>query len=243
MKSTKDKLVNSKKEFQMNMNKIFLTTTILFATGTAHAEVQGTADIAVTGSINGANTCSIAVDGGGALDAGVHDIADLVSTGDLISEFKEFNATVNCTFPTVIAVKYTSSLPQPTASHELGIYQTSSGKTAAHLYAATSTMSVPTAGGADQAYAAIGDQDLTTISTASTLTPAASGNPISGVIGDVKNIYTVIDTANNPIAATSFMLPFALGVWNNDTSTGWLDDIAGTTFSLSSTVTLELHSL
>ena len=225
----------------MNMNKIFLTTTILFATGTAHAEVQGTADIAVTGSINGANTCSIAVDGGGALDAGVHDIADLVSTGDLISEFKEFNATVNCTFPTVIAVKYTSSLPQPTALHELGIYQTSSGKTAAHLYAAI--RAVPTAGGADQAYAAIGDQDLTTISTASTLTPAVSDDPISGVIGDVKNIYTVIDTANNPIAATSFMLPFQLGVWSDDTSTGWLDDISGTTFSLSSTVTLELHSL
>ena len=241
MKSTKDKLVNSKKEFKMKMNKIFLTTTILFATGTAHAEVQGTADIAVTGSINGANTCSIAVDGGGALDAGVHDIADLVSTGDLISEFKEFNATVNCTFPTVIAVKYTSSLPQPTALHELGIYQTSSGKTAAHLYAAI--RAVPTAGGADQAYAAIGDQDLTTISTASTLTPAVSDDPISGVIGDVKNIYTVIDTANNPIAATSFMLPFQLGVWSDDTSTGWLDDISGTTFSLSSTVTLELHSL
>ena len=225
----------------MKMNKIFLTTAILFATGTAHAEVQGTADIAVTGSINGANTCSIAVDGGGALDAGVNDIADLVPTGDLISEFKEFNATVNCTFPTVIAVKYTSSLPQPTALHELGIYQTSSGKTAAHLYAAI--RAVPTAGGADQAYAAIGDQDLTTISTASTLTPAVSDDPISGVIGDVKNIYTVIDTANNPIAATSFMLPFQLGVWSDDTSTGWLDDISGTTFSLSSTVTLELHSL
>ncbi|MGT2621140.1 hypothetical protein [Photobacterium damselae] len=226
------------------MNKVILATAILVTTSTAHAQTQDTADISVSGSINAANTCTISVDGGGTLDAGSHNTVDLVSTGDRISEFKEFNATVGCTFPTAIAVKYTSSLPpQPDKSYRLGAYQTNSGKVAAHLYAAIGGSNAPTAGGVDQAFAAIGDQDLSTISTSSTLTPAADGTPISGVVGDSRNIYTVIDANNNPVAATAFVLPFKLGVWSDDTSSGWLDDIAGSSFSLSSTVTLELHSI
>lgn len=227
----------------MNILKLSVLASLAGLSGYANAAVSSSADVTITGSINGSNQCTIAIDGGGALDANVNHIDDLASEGGIISEFKTFNTAVGCTFPTAIAVKYSTSLaPDTLGTHKLGYFATSTDKQAGHLYAELG-VTPPTAGGVDHAYAGVGDQDLTTISSADTFAASPAGTPISGVAGHVQNAYTVIDSNNNPVAASAFVLPFNIGVHSADKSSGWHNDVADGILSLSATVTVELHTL
>lgn len=225
----------------MNILKLSIVASLMGLSIYANATVSGSADLTITGSLNGSNQCNISIDGGAVLDAGANYIADLSSSGDLISEFKAFNMAVDCLFPTAIAIKYTTSLEADT-SNKLAVYKTTANKTAAHLYANLGP-NIPTAGGVDHAYAEVGDQDLSTISSSDTFTVSSAGTPISSVAGHSRSAYTVINSTNNPIAATAFVLPFSLGVWSGNKSSGWADEIAEGIFSLSATVTVELHTI
>ncbi|MCD9500319.1 hypothetical protein [Photobacterium carnosum] len=226
------------------IEKIIALTLLGTISNVANAAVEDSAVITITGSINAANICSLNIDGGAILDAGATNVVDLSSSGGDLSVIKSFNATVTCTLPTAIAVKFTSSLPaNPALSSRLGEYKTSTNKTAAYLYANLNPSTPPTTNGVTQSYAAIGNIGLSSVSVSDTFTPITSVSDISGVSGDSRNVYTVINTSNNPISSTNFILPFSLVVRSDDISTGWTADIVGGIFSLSSTVTLELHSI
>nr|AWH59697.1 hypothetical protein [Edwardsiella tarda] len=223
---------------------LIMATSTAFIGYNANADtVVGSAAINITGSINGANVCTIAVDGGGLLDVGTVPVSSISSGGDVLGTgFKDFNASVGCTYPSMVAVKFSSSLPNNTTPSDFGIIYTSTNKAAANVYTDTASH-VPTAGGASRSYAAIGDQDLATVTSSSTFTPAPTNTIISSIAGNPGNVLTVIDGANHPVSATSFVMPFRVGVFSKATSNGWINDIQGTSLSLNNTMTLELHTL
>lgn len=218
--------------------------TALMATNVSAETLAGSATVSITGSINGANTCTIAVDGGGVLDVGTRSVADLnAPDGDIMGSMKAFNATVNCTFPVATAVKFSSSLPNSAAAaHKFGLVRTSTNKDAAHVYADIGATG-PTAGGASAWYAAIGNQTLSSVSTSSTFTGAPNYSVIKSLAGDSNNIFTVVDTNAHPISATTFVYPFRVGMYYDPLASGWKNDIQGTTLSLNNTMTLELYTL
>ncbi|MGS4882826.1 DUF1120 domain-containing protein [Photobacterium damselae] len=218
--------------------------TALMATNASAETLAGSATINITGSIDGANTCTISVDGGGVLDVGTHNVADLNnSAGDILGSIKDFNASVNCAFPVATAVKFSSSLPNnPAHLVRFGEVRTSTGKHAAHVYSDTGT-TAPTAGGVASSYAAIGNQTLSGVSTASTFTAAPNTTEIHSVAGTSNTTFTIINGAGNPVAATSFVYPFRVGMFYASPDSGWQNDIQGTVLSLNNTMTLELYTL
>lgn len=100
----------------------------------------------------------------------------------------------------------------------------------------------PTAGGVEHVYATVGHLDFSTISGSDTFTSRGTGH-ISGHAGEYRNAFSVVDSNSNPVASTSFVLPFVIRVYSADKSSGWHNDIADGILSLSSTITLELHAL
>lgn len=218
--------------------------TALMATNASAETLAGSATVNITGSISGANTCTIAVDGGGVLDVGTHNVADLnAADGDALGPMKDFNATVNCTFPVATAVKFTSSLPNSSsAAHKFGLVNTSSGKNAAHVYSDTGA-TAPTAGGVAGSYAAIGNLTLSNINTSTVLGTQPSFSVIRSFAGDSNNIWTVINGSGNPASATTFVYPFRVGMYYAPLASGWKNDIQGSVLSLNNTMTLELYTL
>lgn len=218
--------------------------TALMATNASAETLAGSSTINITGSIDGANTCTISVDGGGVLDVGTHNVADLnAADGDVLGSIKDFNATVNCAFPVATAVKFTSSLPNDASvAHKFGLVKTSADKTAAHVYTDTGS-TAPTAGGVAGSYAAIGNLTLSNISTTTVLGAQPNGSVIRSFAGDSNNIWTVINGSGNPVAATSFVYPFRVGMFYDPLASGWKNDIQGTVLSLNNTMTLELYTL
>lgn len=226
--------------FKLNVFKLSLLTSLVGLSGYANATVSGSSDLAITGSLNGSNQCTIAIDNGAAIDAGVHHIADLPSEGGLLPVgYIQFNPTINCVFPTAIAVKFSSSLANG-PSHTLGNYMTSTNKQVGHLYGRFNIP--PTAGGVEYIYATVGHLDLSTISGSDTFTSRGDGS-ISSHIGHYRNAYSVVDSNSNPIASTAFVLPFLLGVLTSNKSSGWADDVADGIFSMNATITFELHAI
>lgn len=221
--------------------------TALMATNASAETLAGSATVNITGSINGANTCTISVDGGGVLDVGTHTAADITAKSaagnDALAPFKDFNATVNCTYPVATAVKFSSSLPTDGSKpQKFGLVKTSTNKDAAHVYADTGA-SAPTAGGVAGSYAAIGNQTLSTIGTSSVLSASGNYAEIRSIAGNSNSIFTVINGSGNPVAATSFVYPFRATMFFENLSSGWLNDIQGSTLSLNNTMTLELYTL
>lgn len=218
--------------------------TALMATNASAETLAGSATVNITGSINGANTCTIAVDGGGVLDVGTHSVADLnAADGDILGSMKDFNASVNCTFPVATAVKFTSSLPNDSGqAHKFGLVKTSTNKNAAHVFSDTGS-TAPTAGGVAGSYAAIGNLTLSNINTTTVLGAQPNNMVIRSIAGEPGNIWTVINGSGNPVAATSFVYPFRVGMYYDPLSSGWKNDIQGTVLSLNNTMTLELYTL
>lgn len=224
--------------------KWFIIISILSMSAHASAAtVAGTAQVQITGQINGANVCTISISGDSVLVAGENKIADLLSIGGDISSIKEFSTAVACSFPTAIIIKYTSALPTHTTKPlQLGIYKTSTDKHAAYL-AADIGISKPTVGLVPYSYAPVGDQTFSSITAETIFSAAPDNSGISGIALHAYNAFTVIGTNNKPVLGTAFTLPFRLAVISNPKTDQWHLDIVGLSLSLATSVTVELITI
>ncbi|MCD9500340.1 hypothetical protein [Photobacterium carnosum] len=232
----------------MTTFKIYLLFFLLSNTFIIHcyANNQGRSEILISGYINSENICTLNINGPSSLDSGSINISDLNPNGGILTgEMKNFNASILCTMPTKIALKFSSSLGSDNA-YKLGIYKTNKNKEAAHIYADIGKIK-PTTDGILNKYAAIGNRNLNP-NTLIVVGPLQYNSEpeyqvISGVQGNKYNIYSPINTNYNLKTSTSFNLPFRLGIFSENVNSGWTNDIIGTSFSLSSTVTVELFSI
>lgn len=223
----------------MNIFKLFIISLII---GLSTSVSALTAQVTVSGSITGANSCTMTIDGNGEYQAGVHKAADLADLGTDLATAKNFISSVSCAFPTAIAIKFTSSLGTDSINtHRFGVYKTTQNNIAAYISVSTGP-APPTAGGVASSYSAIGSTLSTTSSTTS-LTNAGFIATIASIVGDTRNIYTVINPALNPVVAQTFTFPFNVKITSAAKSTGWPADISGGTLPLASTMTLELFTL
>lgn len=210
--------------------------------------VTTTSSIALTGSLSNINTCSVGIDNQ-AFNAAPFSVSSVVPAGGYIKDvdgddWKIFNITVSCSLNTSIYLTYSSSLATSSHSEAIGDYLTDQNKPAAYVFIAIGSTYLPTVDGVGQNHGAIGNTNLGDFSASSSFSPIGNTNVYAtNVTSNQAHVFTVLNSSSTPSIGKIFVVPFRMGLWTYATSNNWLDDMAGKTISLTSTVTIELHSI
>lgn len=202
-----------------------------------------TQSLTIGGTLSATNTCSIGVGASPvSLNIGEMAFSDISSVSfQLLKPFESYASYVTCTFPTAIAIAYTSSLGPSTIIHDLGLYRTPTGTIVASLSANIDSVK-PTADSVPAEYTSVGN-DLSLLSSSSTYSIAPANTSISGVVGNINSAFAVIDkTTQKLLPATTFSLPFTFSLYSFP-STAWQNELAGLSYSLNATITITLHTI